>query len=79
MSSFVSVTGLDECLERLRHHESEELSVQISAYIDNEFDVAGLMEEAETKAAALERVHELEEEVWYNGNMASLNLWKTFL
>lgn len=59
-----SSLGLDECLEKLRLHESEELSVQISAYIDNEFDVAALMEEAETKAAALERVHELEEEVW---------------
>ncbi len=24
-----SALGLDECLERLRHHESEELSVQV--------------------------------------------------
>ena len=58
-----SSLGLDDCLERLRHHESEELAVQISAYIDNEFDVAALMEEADTKGVALERVAELEDEV----------------
>ena len=38
---------LDDCLERLGHHESDELAVQISAYFDNEFNVAGLMEVAE--------------------------------
>ena len=37
--------------------------VQISAYVDNEFDVAGLMEEAETRQAALDQVAELEEEL----------------
>eukprot|EP00095_Tigriopus_kingsejongensis_P004806 snap_masked-scaffold182_size278544-processed-gene-1.8 protein:Tk04806 transcript:snap_masked-scaffold182_size278544-processed-gene-1.8-mRNA-1 annotation:"GL25292" len=58
-----SALALDDCLERLRHNESEELSVQISAYLDNEFDVAALMEEADTKAAALDRVHELEDEL----------------
>lgn len=58
-----SALGLDDCLERLRNNESEELSVQISAYLDNEFDVSALMEEADTKNAALERVHELEEEL----------------
>ena len=47
---------LDECLERLGHHESDELAVQISAYVDNEFDVAALMEEAELKNAALDQV-----------------------
>jgi pyruvate-formate lyase len=36
---------------------------QISAYVDNEFDVAGLMEEAETRQAALDQVAELEEEL----------------
>ena len=41
--------GLDDCLDRLKHHESEELAVQISAYLDNEFDVAALMEEADSK------------------------------
>lgn len=34
-----------------------------SAYTDNEFDVAVLMEEAETKADALERMAELEDEL----------------
>ena len=29
---------------------------QISAYVDNEFDVAALMEDAETKQAALDQV-----------------------
>ena len=47
----------------MKAHESDELSVQISAYIDNEFDVAVLMEEADTKAAAVEQVHDLEEEL----------------
>ena len=31
--------------------------------MDNEFDVAGLMEEAETRQAALDQVAELEEEL----------------
>ena len=54
---------LDDVLERLKNHESEELAVQISAYVDNEFDIAVLMEEAEEKAAAMERVADLEDEV----------------
>merc|ERR1711892_176383 len=54
---------LDDCLERLGHHESDELAVQISAYVDNEFDVAALMEDAETKQAALDQVADLEEEL----------------
>jgi len=33
------------------------------AYTDNEFDVAVLMEEAESKAQALERVADLEDEL----------------
>lgn len=37
--------GLDEYLERLRLTESEELHVQISAYLDNVFNVALLMED----------------------------------
>lgn len=53
--------GLDGYLERLRHTESEELQVQISAYLDNVFDVAALMEDSETKTAALEKVAELED------------------
>merc|ERR1719342_811316 len=55
--------SLDECLERLGHHESDELAVQISAYVDNEIDVAALMEEAEMKNAALDQVADLEEEL----------------
>ena len=58
-----SSLGLEECLEKLRTQESDELAVQISAYTDNEFDVAVLMEEAETKADAIERVNELEDEL----------------
>merc|ERR1711892_698598 len=54
---------LDDCLERLGHHESDEMGVQISAYVDNEFDVAALMEDAETKQAALDQVADLEEEL----------------
>lgn len=34
-----------------------------SAYTDNEFDVAGLMEEADLKAQAEEQVNNLEDEV----------------
>ncbi|KAK8403020.1 hypothetical protein O3P69_000924 [Scylla paramamosain] len=55
--------GIDDFLEKLRHHESEELQIQISAYLDNVFDVAALMEDSETKTAALERVAELEDEL----------------
>ncbi|XP_037936531.1 formin-like protein isoform X2 [Teleopsis dalmanni] len=55
--------GLDKYLEKLRMTESEELKVQISAYLDNVFDVAALMEDSETKTAALERVQELEDQL----------------
>ncbi|KAK5644344.1 hypothetical protein RI129_005644 [Pyrocoelia pectoralis] len=55
--------GLDDYLERLRHTESEELQVQISAYLDNVFDVAALMEDSETKTATLEKVADLEDEL----------------
>ncbi|KAM9785523.1 formin-like protein 3 [Neosynchiropus ocellatus] len=53
--------GLDEYLEKCKHTESDKLSVQIQAYLDNVFDVGGLLEDAETKNAALEKVDELEE------------------
>uniref|UniRef100_A0A3B5LEW8 Formin-like 3 n=1 Tax=Xiphophorus couchianus TaxID=32473 RepID=A0A3B5LEW8_9TELE len=53
--------GLDEYLEKSKHTESDKLSVQIQAYLDNVFDVGGLLEDAETKNAALEKVEELEE------------------
>jgi len=58
-----STLGLDEYLDKLKHTESEELQVQISAYLDNVFDVAALMEDSETKTAALEKVEFLEEEL----------------
>merc|ERR1719342_1393286 len=54
---------LDECLERLGRHESDELAVQITAYVDNIVDVHDLMEEAETKQAAIDQVADLEEEL----------------
>lgn len=54
---------LDEYLEQLKLTESEELQVQISAYLDNVFDVQALMEDSETKTAALEKVNELEDEL----------------
>lgn len=45
--------------------------VQISAYLDNVFDVAALMEDSETKTAALEKVNELEDELGHaNERMA---------
>ncbi|XP_061734959.1 formin-like protein 2 isoform X2 [Nerophis ophidion] len=53
--------GLDEFLDKLKHTESDKLQVQIQAYLDNVFDVGALLEDAETKNAALERVEELEE------------------
>ena len=37
--------------------------MQIQAYPDNVFDVGGLLEDAETKNVALEKVEELEEHV----------------
>ncbi|XP_052462872.1 formin-like protein 2 isoform X1 [Carassius gibelio] len=53
--------GLDEYLDKLKNTESDKLHVQIQAYLDNVFDVGALLEDAETKNAALERVEELEE------------------
>ncbi|CAB3373121.1 Hypothetical predicted protein [Cloeon dipterum] len=55
--------GLDQYLENLRHTESEELRVQILAYLDNVFDVHALMEDSELKTVALERVTDLEEKL----------------
>ncbi|KAM7115709.1 formin-like protein 3 isoform 3-T3 [Molossus nigricans] len=54
--------GLEEFLQS-RHTESEKLQVQIQAYLENVFDVGGLLEDAETKNVALEKVEELEEHV----------------
>ncbi|XP_074082069.1 formin-like protein 3 isoform X2 [Macrotis lagotis] len=55
--------GLEEFLQKSRHTESEKLQVQIQAYLDNVFDVGGLLEDAETKNVALEKVEELEEHI----------------
>lgn len=60
---------LDEYLEKLRFTESLDLQIQIHAYLDNVFNVAALMEDSETKTAALERVQLLEEDLsraWEN-------------
>ena len=55
--------GLDECLERLGSHESDELAVQITAYVDNVVSVHDLMEEAETKQEFMDQAADLEEEL----------------
>lgn len=47
--------------------------VQISAYLDNVFDVAALMEDSETKTAALEKVAELEDELGHVSSFFNLN------
>lgn len=43
--------------------------MQIQAYLDNVFDVGGLLEDAETKNVALEKVEELEEHVSHVGSL----------
>lgn len=53
-------------------HRLPSLQVQISAYLDNVFDVAALMEDSETKTAALEKVNELEDEL---GHVRSRTFW----
>ena len=55
--------GLDTYLERLESNESEELSVQISAYRENQFDVQELFDEAGLKEECMARVAELNEEL----------------
>lgn len=62
ITSFVSLPVLlIVSPQTLKHTESDRLQVQIQAYLDNVFDVGTLLEDAETKTAALERVEELEE------------------
>ena len=55
------VANADPACQKCKHTESDKLSVQIQAYLDNVFDVGGLLEDAETKNAALEKVEELED------------------
>nr|XP_054767781.1 formin-like protein 3 isoform X3 [Lytechinus pictus] len=60
-----SCLGLDDYLEqKLKTTESDRLQVQIQAYLDNVFDVGQLMEDSDTKTAALERVANLEEALY---------------
>lgn len=67
--------------QKCKHTESDKLSVQIQAYLDNVFDVGGLLEDAETKNAALEKVEELEEHLSHVSappsldHQRSLSLW----
>lgn len=49
--------------QKLSHTESDRLSVQVHAYVDNMIDVAALLEDSETKTEALEKAAELEDEV----------------
>ena len=50
--------------------------MQIQAYLDNVFDVGTLLEDAETKTAALERVEELEESMTHvRREHTHLNTW----
>lgn len=58
--------------QKSRHTESEKLQVQIQAYLENVFDVGGLLEDAETKNVALEKVEELEEHVSHVGSLPLL-------
>uniref|UniRef100_A0A4W3IYD2 Formin-like 3 n=1 Tax=Callorhinchus milii TaxID=7868 RepID=A0A4W3IYD2_CALMI len=55
------VSNNNNLIKKSKHTESDKLQVQIQAYLDNVFDVGGLLEDAETKNAALEKVEELEE------------------
>ncbi|XP_054160556.1 formin-like protein isoform X2 [Oppia nitens] len=56
--------GLDDYLEnKLRNTESEDLQVQIQAYLDNVFDVGALMEDAEHKNAALEQCQQMAQQL----------------
>lgn len=48
--------------------------MQIQAYLDNVFDVGALLEDAETKNAALERVEELEENMSHVSNTTQYDL-----
>ncbi|CAL8260933.1 unnamed protein product [Arctogadus glacialis] len=53
--------GLDAYLERLSDTESERLQVQIQAYLDNLFDVAALLEDAEAKNDLLEHLERVQQ------------------
>lgn len=71
--------------QKCKHTESDKLSVQIQAYLDNVFDVGGLLEDAETKNAALEKVEELEDHLSHVSappsldHRGSLPIWDQFM
>lgn len=48
-------------MQTLKLTESDRLLVQIQAYLDNMFDVAALLEDAEAKNSLMEHVEELQE------------------
>lgn len=56
--------GLDEYLEnKLKFNESDRLQVQIQAYLDNQFDVQQLLEDADAKNETLMEMEKLKEEL----------------
>lgn len=56
--------GLDEYLEnKLRFNESDRLQVQIQAYLDNQFDVQQLLEDADAKNETLIEMEKIKEEL----------------
>ena len=52
-------------MQKLGNTESDLLSVQVTAYLDNKIEVATLLEDSDTKTAALQKVSELEEALSY--------------
>ncbi len=56
--------GLDEYLEnKLRYNESDRLQVQIQAYLDNQFDVQQLLEDADAKNETLIELEKMRDEL----------------
>ncbi|XP_035998473.1 formin-like protein 1 [Fundulus heteroclitus] len=55
--------GLDDYLEQLKFTESDRLLVQIQAYLDNVFDVAALLDDAQNKNSLLEHIEQLQEDI----------------
>lgn len=56
-------TWVLDLMQKLRHTESDRLSVQVHAYVDNMIEVAQLLEDSELKTEAIERAEDLEEEL----------------
>lgn len=50
---------------KLRHTESERLQIQVNAYLDNMIDVRLLLEDSDTKSAALDKMADMELELSY--------------